>query len=119
MNPKPTVAGSFNVAVLGALLLFPCGGTGAENRPGKSPAAAAAQTTAACSFFSKSELEQLLGWELRDGKPKDMPPGLAQCDFTTPPQAYVTRRFNNPPLPEAAGFSSVVITTFPTTPQTF
>jgi hypothetical protein len=73
----------------------------------------------ACSFIPKSELERLIGWELRDGKPKDMSPGLSQCDFTTPPPAYVTRRYDNPMLPEAAGFSSVVITTFPTTPETF
>lgn len=119
--------GSFRVAALATLLFLPCSGSGAEKRPDKSPGPAAQRPTGAatakvpeaCSFIPKSELERVIGWELRDGKPKDMPPGLSQCDFTTPPQAYVTRRFDNPLLPEAAGFSSVVITTYPTSPETF
>jgi hypothetical protein len=88
----------------------------AEPSAGKRPSAAAIN---ACTLIPKSDLERLIGRELRDGKQSDMPPGLSQCDFTTPPQIYVTRRFTNPPLPEAAGFSSVTITTMPTSPSTF
>ena len=73
----------------------------------------------ACSWIPKLELEKILGWELRDGKKKDVSPGMSQCDFTTPPGAYVTRRYPNPALPPAAGFSSVIITTYPTTQKTF
>jgi hypothetical protein len=109
---------SFRVAALGALLLLPWCARGAEPKAKKSPAPAAAVPDA-CSFFPKSELEQLIGWELREGQRKDVSPGMSQCDFTMPPMAYQKRRFENPPLPGAAGFSSVVITTFPTTPQRF
>jgi hypothetical protein len=119
MHPIKTVLRSFCVAALVSLLLLPCDGSGAESRPGKSPAPVAANVPDACTFIPKAELERLIGYELRDGKRKDMPPGLSQCDFTAPPQLYVTRRYENPPLPEAAGFSSVVITTNPTTPETF
>ena len=109
---------SFRVAALGALLLLPWWANGAEPKAGKSTVPAAAVPDA-CSFFPKSELEQLIGWELREGKRKDVAPGMSQCDFTMPPMAYQKRRIQNPPLPEAAGFSSVVITTFPTTQQSF
>lgn len=119
--------GPFRLVALASLLFLPYGGSGAENHRGKSPGKAAQQSAVAaaagapdaCSFIPKLQLERLIGWELRDGKPKDVSPGMSQCDFTTPPQAYVTRRYDNPMLPEAAGFSSVVITTFPTTPETF
>jgi hypothetical protein len=126
MHPTDTTRRSFLTATLGTLLLL-VSVNAAETRPGKSPSAAkersavaaAASVPDACTFIPKEELERLIGRELRDGKRKDMPPGLFQCDFTTPPQMYVKRRFNNPPLPDAAGFSSVVITTNPTTPGTF
>jgi hypothetical protein len=88
---------------------------GTEQRP----VAAAASVPDACTFIPKAELEALLGWELREGKRRDMSPGLSQCDFESPPQMYVTRRFDNPPLPEAAGFSSVTMTTNPSSPKTF
>jgi hypothetical protein len=124
---NPTSFRSFLTATLGSLILPLCSGHAAETRPGKRPsganerpaAASAVNVPDACTFIPKAELESLIGRELRDGKPRDMPPGLFQCDFSTPPQMYVTRRFNNPPLPEAAGFSSVTITTNPTTPNTF
>jgi hypothetical protein len=125
MHPKAFL--SFLTATLGSLLVFTCSGHAAETRPGKRPptaggrppAAAAVSVPDACSFIPKAELESLVGRELRDGKRHDMSPGLFQCDFETPPQMYVTRRFNNPPLPEAAGFSSVTITTNPSSPNTF
>ena len=118
---------SFLASALGSLLLSAYSGHAAEIRSGKSPSAAserspvvaAGSVPEACTFIPKAELESLVGRELRDGKRKDMPPGFFQCDFETPPQMYVKRRFNNPALPEAAGFSSVTITTNPTTPESF
>jgi hypothetical protein len=122
-----TAIRSFRTAALGSLLFSVCSGHAAETRPGKRPsaagerpaAAAAVSVPDACTFIPKAELESLIGRELREGKRRDMPPGFFQCDFATPPQMSVTRRFNNPPLPEAAGFSSVTITTNPTSPNTF
>jgi hypothetical protein len=119
MHPNRTVICALRAAAFGSLLLLTDGARGAERRPGKSPPAAIASVPDACSFIPKAELERLIGRELRDGASKDMPPGMFQCDFTTPPQMYVKRRFENPPLPDAAGFSSVVITTNPTTPEQF
>jgi|SRR5687768_8545336 len=104
--------------ILGAalsVLLSLCGHAAQPSAAKRPPAGG----TDACTFIPKSELETLIGRELRDGKKQDMPPGFSQCDFTTPPEMYVTRRFNNPPLPEAAGFSSVTITTISTSPNTF
>jgi hypothetical protein len=120
MPTNNLVTATFRIAAVGSLFLLAIGAHGAETNAGKStPARATSSVPDACSFIPKAELERLIGRELRDGKPKDMPPGLYQCDFTTPPKMYVKRQFNNPPLPEAAGFSSVVITTNPTTPSTF
>ena len=124
MNPTARL---FLTATLTSLLLSICSSHAAETRPGKRPsaeserpaAATAANVPDACTFIPKAELESLLGRELRDGKRRDMPPGFFQCDFSTPPEMYVTRRFNNPALPDAAGFSSVTITTNPTSPKTF
>ena len=73
----------------------------------------------ACTFFSHSELESAVGWQLRDGKAKDAPPGTFECDFVTPPLAYVTKTFPNPPIPKSAGFSSIKVHTHPSTPKTF
>ena len=73
----------------------------------------------ACAFIPKAELEKLVGRELRDGVKKDAAPPMSQCSFTTPPDAYVTRRFENPALPAAAGFDSLTVTTFATTVPTF
>jgi hypothetical protein len=111
-------------AALSSLLLTASGGEAKSSSSKKSPPPARSGVTAAsvpdaCSFIPKTELEALIGWELRDGVSQSMPPGQSQCDFETPPQLYVTRRFNNPPLPQAAGFSSVTITTNATTPEKF
>jgi hypothetical protein len=127
MNPKDTAIRSFLFAILGSLLCTISSGHAAETQGGKRPpaaserpaASAAASVPDACAFIPRPELESLIGRELREGKRRDMPAGLSQCDFSTPPQLYVKRRFDNPPLPEAAGFSSVTITTNPTTPTTF
>ena len=73
----------------------------------------------ACTFIPRSDLEKLVGHELREGKTKDASPGLSQCAFEAPPDAYVTRKFENPPLPAAANFGSITVTTFPTTVATF
>ena len=48
--------------------------------------------------FREQSSSWLIGRELREGKRRDMPAGLSQCDFSTPPQLYVKRRFDNPPL---------------------
>lgn len=73
----------------------------------------------ACTFFSHSELESAVGWQLRDGKAKDASPGTFECDFVTPPAAYVTKKFPNPPIPESAGFSSLKVHTHPSDPKRF
>jgi hypothetical protein len=78
-----------------------------------------AQIPDACAFIPKAELEKLVGHELRDGVKKDAAPPMSQCSFTTPPGASVTRRFENPALPAAAGFDSLTVTTFATTVATF
>ena len=119
MNHPNIPAFSLRVAMLCLVLLPPGIGNGAEPKAGTAPQSADRAVLPAHLLIPKEKLEQLIGWELRDAKLKDMPPGLHQCDFTTVPKAYTKRRFDNPPLPEAAGFSSVVITTFPTTPDTF
>ena len=124
MHPK-TIRSFLGVSLGLLLLLSASGGSAAENPARKNPSAASERLPAgsavpdACAFIPKAELESLIGRELRDGKRRDMSPGLFQCDFETPPQMYVKRRFANPPLPEAAGFSSVTITTNPSSPATF
>ena len=50
---------------------------------------------------------------------KDAAPPMSQCSFTTPPGASITRQFENPALPAAAGFDSLTVTTFATTVATF
>ena len=79
----------------------------------------APQVPDACTFIPKAELEKLVGRELRDGVKKDATPSMWQCAFQTPPDAYLTRRFDNPALPDAAGFASLTVTTFATTVATF
>ena len=107
------------------MLAAQCGGDANETpaaepsaRPDAAPTAAAA-VPEACGFFARGELEEIVGWELRDGEVDDMPPGSDACDFAAPPQMYVTRTFPNPPLPQSVGFSSVTITTYPADPQNF
>jgi hypothetical protein len=117
----------FLVAVLGVPLIAACGGGGDETGVGDpSPAAsepraatAAIDVPDACTFLARAELEPLIGRELREGEPSDMPPGSSQCDFETPPGFYVTRTFDNPALPESAGFGSVTITTNQSSPENF
>lgn len=123
MHSNHSAIRSLLVATLGSLL-FTISGHAAETQGSKRPPAASDRPAAtsmfeACAFIPRTELESLIGRELREGKRRDMPPGFSQCDFSTPPQMYVKRRFDNPPLPEAAGFSSVTITTNPTTAATF
>jgi hypothetical protein len=107
------------------LLTAQCGGDAEETpapegsaSPDATPGAAAV-IPEACGFIARVELEEIVGWELRDGEADDVPPGSYACDFTTPPQMYVTRTFPNPPLPQSVGFSSVKITTYPADPQSF
>jgi hypothetical protein len=83
------------------------------------PVSGSQGTLDGCTFIPKAELERLVGYELRDGKAKDVSPGMSQCAFETPPGASVKRRFDSPALPAAAGFSSLTVTTFPTTVATF
>jgi hypothetical protein len=107
------------------VLTAQCGGDADEvPAPEASASPDAAPTAAgdipeACGFLARGELEEIVGWELRDGEANDMSPGSYACDFSTPPQMYVTRTFPNPPLPQSVGFSSVTITTYPADPQTF
>ncbi len=112
---------------LTALLIAACGGgDGAGSATPDAPApgantAAAAPTNVpdACTFFSRAELEESVGWELREGDKEDAPPGFSECDFETPTRMSVTRTFPNPPLPEAVGFSSVTVNTHPSDPVKF
>lgn len=111
----------------GAPILHACGRSGEEATVNGQASAAGESDIAvvpadvpdACTFIPRSELEPLIGYELREGEPKAMPPGSSQCDFETPPTLYVTRKFDNPALPEAAGFSSVAVTTNASTPENF
>lgn len=88
---------------------------GAEN----APAQAVPMVPDACTFFDRDWLERAVGWELRDGDPDDMPPGMYACDFETPPLMYVTREYPDPPLPASVGFSSVTVSTHPSNPEQF
>jgi hypothetical protein len=81
--------------------------------PGGATPPARVDVTDACTFIPRAQLEAAVGWELREGKPRTAPAGASECDFATPPQMYVTRTFPNPPLPPAAGFSSIVVNTHP------
>lgn len=104
-----------------------CGGGDApkaadENAPAASSGAEAgpaAKAPDACTFFSRAELEETVGWELREGKPEDAPAGSSICDFETPPGAYVTRTFPNPALPNSVGFASLTVNTHPSDPGNF
>ena len=117
------------LALAGTALITACGGSDTAGEGGNGPAAEAASEAAApaaqaavpdaCTFIPKAELETLVGYELRDGDPQDVPPGESQCDFERPPGMYVTRTFEKQLLPEASGFGSIVITTYPTTADSF
>jgi hypothetical protein len=114
------------LAAGGILLLSACGeapqanGAGNLSESGTRPdSPASTPVPDACTFIPKAELERLVGRELRDGDRNDAPPGFSQCDFETPTGSATSRTFDNPPLPEAAGFSAITITTHPTSAQTF
>jgi hypothetical protein len=114
------------LAATGSLPLAACGKAGEANAvdsssPAAAPADAAASTHVpdACTVIPKSELERRVGRALRDGEPGDAPAGFSKCDFETPTGAATTRTFDNPPLPEAADFSSIAVTTHPTSAETF
>ena len=81
-------------------------------------AAVAADVPDACTFFTRAELEERLGWELREGEREEQPGGT-QCDFEMPAGMYITRTFPNPPLPQSVGFSSINVNTHGSTAATF
>jgi hypothetical protein len=93
--------------------------------PADAPAAATDEVTAAaadvpdaCTFFTRAELEEQLGWELRDGELEEQPGGT-ECEFEVPPGMYVTRTFENPPLPQSVGFSGITVNTHSSTAANF
>ena len=123
-----TKVGLLRVGLVAALLCATAcsgGGTIGPNNSSADPdnGSAAAKGSPvvpdACTVVAKADLERLVGRELRDGERKDVSPGLSQCDFATAPDSATTRRFPNPPLPEAAQFSSLTITTYPTSAESF
>jgi hypothetical protein len=126
MNIPSRMMATALLASGGTILLSACDKSGPANRvdnlsePGTQPdSSESTPVPDACTFIPKAELERLVGRELRDGDRNDAPAGFSQCDFETPTGSATTRTFDNPPLPDAAGFSSVTITTHPTSAQTF
>lgn len=77
---------------------------------------AAAEFPDACTFLSRAELESMVGWELREGKPEEVPGG-SSCTFKTQLGKDVTRTFPNPALPRSIGMTSVTISTSPADPE--
>ena len=73
----------------------------------------------ACTFISRAELEQAVGWQLGEGKPATQPPGSYECRFKMPPKLYIERTFPNPPLPESAGFYAITVYTNPIDEKSF
>ena len=122
-SAAPRVRFLFPLTVL--LLAAQCGGDAdeapaIETSTGQNAVpSAAVDVPQACGFIPRAELEEIVGWELREGEADDMPPGSYACDFATPPQMYVTRTFPNPPLPQSVEFSSVKITTYPADLENF
>jgi hypothetical protein len=115
------------IALTALFLSIACGGGDAPKAAdGNTPAATssaeagpAAKAPDACTFFSRAELEETVGWELREGDPEDAPAGSSICDFETPPGAYVTRTFPNPALPKSVGFGSLTVNSHPADPRNF
>ena len=115
------------VLPLGALLVCAgCGGRDADRGAAEDtpvpasppPAEVAVKVPDACSFFGRAELESIVGWELREGDPEEVPAGSA-CDFEAPPGSAVTRSFPDPALPRSVGFSSLTINTHPSNAKNF
>jgi len=107
-----------------AVLTVGCGKSEPATETGSGAAATATAAIEgklidACTFLAKADLEPLVGHELRGGEPRDASPPMSQCSFETPTGSATTRTFPNPPLPDAAGFSQLTVTTFPTTKETF
>lgn len=73
----------------------------------------------ACVLFDPTELEQMLGWELRDGDPETAPPGNYTCDFRKTLLIDVTRTYPDPALPESIGFDSLTVNTYAQSAQDF
>ncbi|MBA3559482.1 MAG: hypothetical protein H0W30_12895 [Gemmatimonadaceae bacterium] len=105
-----------------------CGGEGADKKAAvetqeattSAPASVASGPVPdACTFYSKSELESAVGWQLDDGDVEDAEPGAFKCDFETPPQMSVTTTFPNPPLPQSVRFSSMTVNTHPVKQKSF
>ena len=121
------------------LLLIPVSvflaSAGCSSKTDSTPAAAAAgesstassaatdlskvQVPDACTFIPREELEAAVGWQLREGEAKDASPGFYSCDFTMPPGMSRTKSFPNPPIPESAGFGSLIVNTNPVTESGF
>lgn len=78
----------------------------------------AANLPNACTIFAKTELENAVGSELRDGEPEDASAGSA-CEFEGVAGAYATQTFPNPPLPASAGFGGLTVTVYPSKADTF
>jgi hypothetical protein len=128
LMPNEATPRSRSLIPLTALLVAAaCGGSDAPKAAGEdAPAASgtaeagpAAQAPDACTFFSRAELEEAVGWELREGEPEDAPAGASICDFETPPGMSVTRTFPNPALPKSVGFGSLMINTHASDPREF
>src|SRR5688500_8431349 len=97
----------------------PAPGSDLATEEGPPPELANVDVPNACTFFTRAELEQAVGYELRDGEAEDAPPPASACDFETPPGIAVTRTYPNPPLPPSVGFSSLTINTYPSTQADF
>ena len=90
-----------------------------ESAAVEAPAETPAEVPDACALFDQMELEQTLGWELGEGDPESAPAGGYACDFDVKPLFYVTRTYENPPLPESIGFNSLMINTYAQTATAF
>jgi hypothetical protein len=118
----------FLLLFAGLLILTGCGRSGSDEvaldetpatASANTPPAMTAEVPDACTFFSRAELEEIVGWELREGEPEDAPVGSSACDFESPPLMYVTRTFSDPALPQSVDFSSLMINTHPSDAKGF
>lgn len=96
----------------GLLFTAACGGSGADGAAvEEARTATQAETPDACTFFSRAELEEIVGWQLDEGESEETPAGSSKCDFDTSPGIDVTRTFSDPALPQTVGFRSLVVST--------